>query len=488
MASTYGGIGPSNAAARQRRDWREWGLVLGATAVLLAVAAPVIWNGAPLADEYHLCLRPQHEGGYGSYLSDIWADTGVVRPARFIELILVSGLCDRVPFWAIIVVPLVIKLAGAPLLWGLLRDLRLSAPWPAVGAALWLLEPLGTEAALWPAALHVNLGLVFALAALRLHVRGRFGLGAAAVLGACLSVEQVIFALPLAAWLVTPREHRREATVVTAGVCVAVLVAYVLWPGENPRQDVTLDQRVRNVIADPLWYVRFPVVGLGLHSGFMGFLWAFPWSLALVAATVGAGWRYGPDLLAAEEADSGPAGGRVWTTAVPVVVLLGLVNLPLIVTEVGQSARTFTPSWLVIAALVPIVASRLPAARHQVIGTLFGAFVGFAVLSLALSAWVRVQTAAFNEAALTWIAEQTSDGDVVAVCDVPRTAVEPSPAGAFHLHTFHSEYSGPLEYHTGRIAELRRSGQKYWGQRCPDLTGADLIVDFDELQAMAGAR
>jgi hypothetical protein len=461
--------------------------VLGAAAVLVAVAVPVIWNGAPLADEYHLCLRPLRDGGYGSYFSDIWADTGVVRPARFIELFLVAELCHRVPFGAIIVVPLVIKLAGAPLLWGLLRDLRLPAPWPAIGAALWLLEPLGTEAALWPASLHVNLGLVFALVALRLLMRGRLLFGALAVLAACLSVEQAIFALPLAAWLVTPREHRRQAAIITAGVCLAVLAAYALWPGVNPRQDVPLGQRLRYLVDDPLWYVRFPAVGLGLHSGLMGLLWALPWSIALVVAGVLAGWRYGPVLLA-DAGRSEPVGSvrAWWPVAAQLVVLVGLVNAPLLVTEVGQSPRTFTPTWLVLAAVAALVASRVKPTRHRLVGLLLGAFAAFAVLSLALSVWVRVETVAFNEAAFDWIAERTENGAVVAVCGIERTAVEPAPAGAFHLHALHSEYGGALEYHTGRIAELRRAGERYWGQHCPQLAGADLVVEFAELQAAAG--
>lgn len=451
--------------------------------LLLAVAAPVIWHGAPLADEYHLCLRPQQDGGFGSYFADIWADTGVVRPARFIELFLVAGLCERVPFGVIIVVPLLIKLAGAPLLWGLLRDLRLPAPWAAVGAALWLLEPLGTEAALWPAALHVNLGLVFALGALRLHMRGRYVFGALAALVACLSVEQAIFALPFAVGLVTPPAHRRQATLVTGAVCLAVLAAYATWPGDNPRQDVPLDQRLRYLVADPMWYVRFPAVGLGLHSGLMGFLWALPWSVLLVAGGALAGWRSGPRLLTDTEASATP--GFRWRAPLQVAVLVGLVNVPLLVTEVGQSARTFTPTWLVLAAVAAVLGSRLPAARHRLAGLLAGTFVAFAVLSLALSAWVRVATTEFNETALEWIAEHTADGDVVAVCGIERTAVTPAPAGAFHLHTFHSRYGGALEYHTGRIAEFRQGGE-YWPAHCPDLSDADLVVDFSGLQALVG--
>jgi hypothetical protein len=173
--------------ADRYRTAGRWLLALAAV-ILLAVAIPVVVRGAPLADEYHLCLRPVEEGGYSTYLADIWGDTGVVRPARLLELGLVSGLCHIVPFGLLLLVPLTLTFAAAGLLLGLLRDLRLPAPWPEIGAALWLLEPLGTETALWPAALHVPLGVALAVAALRAFRAGRVGWAAAAALAACLSV------------------------------------------------------------------------------------------------------------------------------------------------------------------------------------------------------------------------------------------------------------------------------------------------------------
>jgi hypothetical protein len=467
---------------------RERAIVFVALAVLLSVSAPVIWHGAPLADEYHLCMRPQLEGGYGPYLSHIWGDTGVVRPARLVELFLVSELCHAVPFGAIIIVPLLIKIAVAWLLLGLLRDLRLPSPWPAVGAALWLLEPLGTEAALWPAALHVNLGLGFVIGGLRLHSRGHAVAGALATLAGCLSVEQAIFALPLATWLVTPPAHRRGATLASVLVAVAVIGAYATWPGVNPRQDVPLAERLALMIK-PAWYVVFPVVGLGLHSGLMGFIWALPWSLPFVIGSAWAGWRYGPRLFGRDGASgwSGPLQSW-WFPAASAAALLLLVNLPLIVTEVGYSPRTFTPTWLVLAGLLATGGSCLPAQRYRLAGLAAGTFAAFAVLSLALSAWVRVETVAFNRAALGWIAEQTEDGAVVAICNVERTVVEPAPSGAFHLHAFHSENGNALLFHTGRRGQFRRSGERYWGSPCPDLEGADLVVDFRQLTALAAER
>ena len=101
----------------------------------------------------------------------------------------ISGLCGKVPFGLLIVVPLLLTLEAALLLRGLLHDLGLPAPWPEVGAALWLLQPLGTEAAVWPVQLTIPLGLCLALVALRVARRGRLGWAAVApsARAACLS-------------------------------------------------------------------------------------------------------------------------------------------------------------------------------------------------------------------------------------------------------------------------------------------------------------
>src|SRR4029450_8595752 len=117
------------------------------------------------------------------------------------------------PFGVAIAVPLLLTLAVALLVRSLLRDLDTAAPWSDVGGALWLLQPLGTEAALWPAALHVPLGLTLALLALRWHIRGQHARGGVAAVGAAMSAEQVICALPLAAWLITPVSERNRAAI-----------------------------------------------------------------------------------------------------------------------------------------------------------------------------------------------------------------------------------------------------------------------------------
>jgi hypothetical protein len=454
-------------------------------ALLLSIVLPTLIHGAPLADDYVICMRPINQAGYDSYLQAIWQDAGVVRPARVLELFVISQMCTWAPWWLIMLVPLAFKFVAAFLLYRLLRELGLSSPWPEVGTAVWLLEPLGTEAALWPAAFHINLGLALALGALLLYRRGRLGWAGAVTLLACLCVEQVIFAFPLAVWLTCPGEHRRRATIVVAAVVLAVIAAYAVWHGNNPRQALTLSERVREVFSDPEWYVGFPIVGLGLHSGSLGFMWAFPYSLGIVAIGALAGARIFRRLLASSAAP--PMETRITARSVlTVVALLVLVNLPLITTDVGYSPRTFTPTWLVLAGTLAIAASRFAWRRVQLLGAMAGTFAAFAVLSLALSVSVRVRTVAFDEAAARWIADRTDDGDVVAVCDVERTVVEPAPSGSFHLHALHHPSKEWIQYYTGRVVKVRRSGEELWGTRCPDVRGADIVVTFPELVREVG--
>lgn len=473
------------AATRSRHDAdapraRAGRWVFAAAAIAFAaVATPVVINGGLLGDDYFICMRPLREG-YGEYLRVIWNDTGIVRPARFIELFLISKTCTTVPFGFAIAVPLALKFVSAFLLRGLLRDLDLRTPWPEIGAAIWLLEPVGTESALWPSALHVLLGLSLALVALRAFRRGAVMWGAIATVGAALSVEQALFAMPLAVWLVVPAKDRLRATAAAIVATTLVLVAYATWPGSNPRQAVSLADRVANVASEPEWYVFFPAVGLGLYSGAIAFVWALPWSVAIVAAGTLFGRASAPVLLA--ETDPEGLGRRRFVRGIAVTaVLVVLVNIPLIVTEVGYSARTFTPTWLVLAAAAAVGGSRVAWRHVKLVGALAGMFAAFALLSLALSVSVRVRTDTFDQAAARWIAARTHDGDVVAVCDVGRTVVDPAPLGAFHLHGFHSTLGDWIDYLTGRVVDVRRSGKRYWGSRCPNLEGADLVIRFPEL-------
>jgi hypothetical protein len=480
----------SVTATRDRSDVEQvraatagrWLLIVVAM-LFVGVVTPVVLQGSPLADDYHTCLRPVEDGSYGPFLHDSWRELGAVRPARFLEIAAIAGLCQRVPFGFVILIPLALKLAVALVLRGLLRDLRLPAPWPEVGAALWLLEPLGTEAALWPSALHIHLGLALALGALRLYRRGRLGWAALVTLGACLCVEQVIFAFPLAVGLLTPREHRRRAVAATVAVVVVVLAVYATWPGADFRTAVPLARRLGAFFVHPEWYVIFPAAGLGLHSGLNALLWAFPFSLALLAVGVAVGARAGPMLLTGP---SGPGLERrtVLRWGLGVAGLLLLVNLPLIITlPRGYTPRTFTPSWLVLTVVATVALSRVRWRRPRLAGATAGAFAAVALLSLALSVWVRVETVEFTRASSRWLAEHVPEGGSVEVCDVPRNAVRPAPVGAFALHELHWEWAtqDATRYYTGRSITVRRTGT-YWPGPCPSVPGADVTVSFTELQ------
>jgi hypothetical protein len=480
----------SPAASDERGDAEQiravtagrWLLVVVAV-LFLVVVTPVVLQGAPLADDYHTCLRPVEDGSYGPFLADSWRELGAVRPARFLEIAAIAGLCQRIPFGFVILIPLALKLAVALLLRGLLHDLRLPAPWPEIGAALWLLEPLGTEAALWPSALHLHLGLAVALGALRLYRRQRLGWAALATLAACLCAEQVIFAFPLAVWLLTPRAQRRRATMTAAAVVVAVLAVYATWPGADFRTAVPLARRLEAFFVDPEWYVIFPAAGLGLHSGLHALMWAFPLSVGVMAAGVAAGAWAGPVLLAGR---SGPRLERrtLVRWAPGVAGLLLLVNLPLIVTlPRGYTPRTFTPSWLVLVVVAAMVLSRLRWRRPLLAGAAAGGFAAIALLSLSLSVWARVETAEFTRSSSRWLAAQVPEGGSVEVCEVPRTAVQPTPLGAFALHEFHWEWAAQdaTRYYTGRDLTVRRAGQ-YWPRPCPSVPRADLTLTFAELQ------
>jgi hypothetical protein len=464
------------------------GLLILVTVLFLAVVSPVVVRGAPLADDFHTCMRPIDDGSFAPFLADSWRDLGMVRPARFVEIAAIGGLCERIPFGFIVLIPLALKLAVSFLLLGLLRDLSLRRPWPEIGGALWLLEPLGAEAALWPSALHVPLGLAFAVGALRLYRRGRLGLGVMLTLGACLSVEQVIFAFPLAAWLLSG-DHRRRATAASAVVVAAVILVYATWPGNDFRTVVSLSDRLGSVVENPAWYVFFPAVGAGLHSGPLAVAWAFPVSVVVVLSAV----LLGAGVTRRRAARQRAPAFRSFLTArsvCAVVALVVLVNLPLIVTAPrGYTPRTFTPTWLLLSAVLAVSAAHARWRPGRLAGAVAGGLAALAVLSLALSVSVRVRTADFTEASSQWLARQIPDGGSVEVCDVPRTVVTPAPLGAFALHELHWTWAtqDAVRYYTGRDLQVRRSG-KYWPGPCPSSPPADVTIDFAQLQHAAAER
>jgi hypothetical protein len=226
-------------------------------------------------------------------------------------------------------------------------------------------------------------------------------------------------------------------------------------------------------------------MGVGVYSGAIAFLWAFPYSLLVVGLGASGGAWLSPVLLANHEGQ-GLDRRTLRRGVLATGALVLLVNLPLMVTEVGYSARTFTPTWLVLSGATVIAAARVPWKRIRLMGVLGGMFAAFAVLSLVLSVSVRLRTNDFDRSAAWWVAERTQNGDVVAFCNVGRTVVDPAPLGAFHLPALNGGTADWIDYYTGRVVRLRRSGLQYWGARCPDLAGADLVVDFPTLERDLG--
>jgi hypothetical protein len=454
------------------------GVFAAAVAAIIALGLPVIWRGAPLGDDFNNCLAPL-EMGLPAFAAASWDRLGMIRPARFLEILLTTGVCRALPFGVAIAVPLLLTLAVALLVRGLLRDLDTPAPWPDIGGALWLLQPLGTEAALWPAALHVPLGLVFALIALRFFRRAHHGWAAWAMLGAALCVEQTILTLPVAAFLVAPRPERRRAVLTASAVALVALLAFARWPGGDPRLRVGLFERITALPSDARFYVGFPVVGLGLHSIPLAVQWALPWSVLVLCggATLGV-WvtrRLPPG--------PGLAGRDAFRGVGAAAVLVLLANAPVVLSLPRQgSPRVFTPTWLILVVVAAMLAARIRWRHPSAFGAGGGIFAAGAILSLALSVSVRLASADFNERAARLIASRVpNDGDV-AICGVRRTVTTPAPRGAFAVHELVYDWGAPraLTYYTGKRATFHLAGE-LWNQSCPTDDEVDVILTFDDL-------
>jgi hypothetical protein len=449
------------------------------TFAFVAIATPLVWRGAPLADDFNNCMAPV-ELGLGGFLKVSWHQLGAIRPARFLEILITGSICRSLPFGVAILVSLLLTVAVAFLARSVLRDLGTSAFWANVGGALWLLQPLGTEAGLWPAALHVPLGLALSLVAVRLYRRDRVGWGTIANLGATLSVEQAIFALPLVAWLVAPAGERRRAAAASAAVAVGVVGSAMLWPGANQRLKIGIVERISGLAADPSFYVGFPAVGMGLHSIPLAVWWARPWSVVLLALGAVAGWTIGPHLIAAHRT---VRHRELLQGVMAFTAILLLANVVVVLTVPHQgSPRVFAPSWLVLALGAGVGGAALHSRRPRLLGTTGGLFAAGALLSLMFSVWVRLQSADFTERAADIVAARVPEAGRVAVCQVRRTVVEPAPRGAFAVHDFISDWAaeGALLYYTGRHATIFLSGD-LWDQPCPHVPDVDAVIDFNEL-------
>jgi hypothetical protein len=458
-------------------------LFLGAASVaLVAVSLPVVLRGAPLADDFNNCLAPQDLGLQG-FMSESFDRLGVIRPARFVEILLTTGVCQTMPFGVAIAVCLAVTFVVAFLLRRLLTMLGSPAPWPDVAAALWLLQPLGLEAALWPAALHVPLGLAAALGSLIALRSRRIWIGALLGLAAMLSLEQAILALPFAAWLVTPADMRRRVTIAMTAVVAVVVTAYLLVPGSDPRLSADASDRARGLFNDIDFFVRFPAAGIGAESIPLAVRWAFPVSVLVLVAGAVAGWLWGSRVWPASPPIVRPSNIR---TLITVALLIVLVNVPVLLSQPRQgSPRIFTPTWLVLAAVAGLWLGQANWKGRRVVAALAGLYLSGAVLSLALSAWVRVETADVVEQVSREIAERTADGDLVTLCEVPRAAVAPAPRGAFAVQDYLYDWAAEdaLRYYTGQQATFRI--QQTDGDGCP-VSDAALAVPFDALRERGG--
>ena len=452
--------------------------------LFLLVALPVVVRGAPLRDDFDVCLSPRWTSGAERMLAELWPEWGAVRLlGRFIEQSIIGDLCGAVPFGAIIAIPLLTTFAVAFVLRGLLYDLEIPKPWPEIGTALWFLQPLGTEASLWPVALHIPLGLLLALVALRLYRHGRVAPAAVSSLAACWNLEQVLFALPLAVWVVTPERHRRRAIVVSSVVFLVLLTIFMRWPGGSTRTAVPLTDRILAIVTDPLWYVQYPAIGTGAVSIPLAVQWAFPWSVLVLAVGSLLGVRYAPVLIPGQSSGGGQSGALL-RPALAFAGLAVLVSLPMMLTLPHEHGpRVFTPVWLLLASFTAVGGSRIAWRRVRLAGALAGLFAAGALLSLAFSVWVRLETADFTESASRWIGARVREGDRVVICDVPRTAVSPAPNGPFALHDFHEIWSaeGAIQYYSGRRVHVDRAGV-YWDPNCANLLPADLVVNFEDLR------
>ena len=418
-------------------------------------------------------------GACAGFMSASWQQLGAIRPARFLEILIGAVVCGKLPFGVAIAVSALATLAVAILTRLLLLDIGPPEPWCSVGAAVWLLQPLGTEAGLWPAALHVPVGLALSLLSLRAFSRGRVGLGCLALLGAAFSVEQAILPLPFAAWLLTPPARKTSAllgSLVVVGLAIAV---FVLWPGANPRLHVSVSERLHTLVWDPAFYVGYPAVGLGLHSIPLAIWWARPWSLAALILGAAAGATGVRRLI--DATPPGPRVGRQELLAFGAIVVL--VNTVVVLSVPHQgSPRVFAPTWLVLSLLAARTGASTEWRRPRIVGAAIGLVTAGAVLSLMFSVSVRVRTAAFSRAASQFLASHVPEGGRVAVCGIRRTVVSPAPRGAFAVHEFLYDWAAArvVTYYTGRHLTFTLAGEP-WNVACPRPPDVDVVVTFDQL-------
>jgi hypothetical protein len=448
--------------------------------VVVALFSPIVVAGAPLADDFNNCLAPR-ELGTSDFLARSWERLQMVRLARFPEILLTTAVCRTLHFGIAIAVPLLLALAVAWQLAILLKELGASPPWPHIAGAVWLLQPLGTESALWPAALHIPLGLLSAIVAVRLYRSQRYSLAVATTALACFSVEQVILALPFIVWVASPRSARRRGTFLCSATVLVLLSILFVWHGTEPRLEASLGERISAAWSEPEFLVLFPAVGLGLHSIPMAIEWAFPWSVPFVVLIAAIAGAFGPRLVRAVQAGEAP--GKRSSRIAAIAITVALLNIPVVLAvEHPGSPRVFAPTWLVLAGGLVVVLSNERWNRHRLLWVSGGVFAAGAVLSLLLSVSVRLESAAFVHYASDRLASQIPSGSDVAICDVRRTVVEPAPRGAFAIHEFVYDWAAQdaVRYYSGRSVTFDLSGE-LWERPCPSPSTVEARFDFDQL-------
>jgi hypothetical protein len=231
--------------------------------------------------------------------------------------------------------------------------------------------------------------------------------------------------------------------------------------------------------ADPSFIFRFAGVGLGAHSIPLAAYWAFPASVLLFLGGATAGWVWGPRI--AVSSPSRPAALR--PTLLAAAVLIALANIPVLFSVQQQgSPRVFGPTWLILAAILPMVLGGRSWSSNRLLWAGGGLFVAGALLSLVLSVSVRVRSADFVEYATDRIARDVPEQADVALCGVRRTVVDPAPRGAFAIHEFVYDWAArdALRYYTGHRANFRLAGE-LWQHPCPGGDEVDRRFDFDRL-------
>jgi hypothetical protein len=253
---------------------------------------------------------------------------------------------------------------------------------------------------------------------------------------------------------------------------------FAVLPGSDPRLRVGLTDRLASLTNDPVFYIAYPAVGLGLHSIPLAIRWAFPWSIIALATGGVAGALIANRLPRGNQLSWREAAGGI----VGIAVLIAVVNAPVFlnVPHYG-SPRLFAPTWLVLATGAGAFAGRMRWQRPLLVGGAAGVFAAGALLSLMLSVSVRLASADFTERMAKGIAARVSDGAEVAVCGIQRTVTTPAPRGSFSLHELIYEWAAKdaLAYYTGRQASFQLAGE-LWNRPCPDPASVDAVIAFEE--------